>query len=74
MGSMASALNLMEEAKVAGAPGIGFGEEGEGYLRPALVKNEHRICQALRQIGKFMPDRQAENKEEDRVLLKLPAA
>jgi len=74
MGSMRFALDLMEKANVAVAPGIGFGEEGEGYLRLALVKNEHRICQALRQIGKFMRDRQAENKEENRVLLKLPAA
>lgn len=54
MGSMAFAVKLMEEANVAVAPGIGFGEEGEGYLRLALVENEHRIRQALRQMGKAM--------------------
>jgi len=54
MGSMAFAVKLMEEANVAVAPGIGFGEEGEGYLRLALVENEHRIRQALRQMGKVL--------------------
>jgi alanine-synthesizing transaminase len=54
MGSMSFAIKLMEEANVAVAPGIGFGEEGEGYLRLALVENEHRLRQALRQMGKFM--------------------
>jgi alanine-synthesizing transaminase len=53
MGSMAFAIKLMDEANVAVAPGIGFGEEGEGYLRLALVENEHRIRQALRQIGRI---------------------
>ena len=54
VGSMAFAIKLMEEANVAVSPGIGFGEEGEGYLRLALVENEHRLRQALRQIGKVM--------------------
>jgi len=54
MGSMEFAMQLLEHANVAVAPGIGFGEEGEGYLRLALVENEHRIRQAIRQIGKFM--------------------
>lgn len=54
MGSMAFAIKLMEEANVAVAPGIGFGEEGEGFLRLALVENEHRIRQALRQIGRVI--------------------
>jgi alanine-synthesizing transaminase len=74
MGSMRFALDLMEKANVAVAPGIGFGEEGEGYLRLALVENEHRIRQALRQMGKFMRERPAEDKAENRVLSKLPAA
>ena len=52
MGSMAFAIKLMEEANVAVSPGIGFGEEGEGYLRLALVENEHRLRQALRQMAK----------------------
>ena len=40
MGSMEFALRLMEEGNVAVAPGIGFGEEGEGYLRLALIHPE----------------------------------
>lgn len=55
MGSMEFALRLMEEGNVAVAPGIGFGEEGEGYLRLALVENEHRIRQALRQMRRALP-------------------
>ncbi len=43
-----------KEANVAVSPGIGFGEEGEGYLRLALVENEHRIRQAIRQIRKAL--------------------
>jgi alanine-synthesizing transaminase len=52
MGSMNVALKLLEEANVAVAPGIGFGEEGEGHLRIALVENEQRLAQAVRQIGR----------------------
>lgn len=45
---------LLKEAKVAVAPGVGFGEYGEGYVRFALVENEHRIRQAVRGIGRIM--------------------
>jgi alanine-synthesizing transaminase len=48
MGSLEFAKLLVEEAKVALSPGIGFGEYGEGYVRFALVENEQRIRQALR--------------------------
>ena len=48
--SMAFALELMDKANVAVAPGAGFSREGEGFLRLALVENEERIRQALRQI------------------------
>jgi len=41
---------LIEKAKVAVAPGVGFGEHGEGFVRFALVENEHRTRQALRNI------------------------
>jgi alanine-synthesizing transaminase len=54
MGSMAFSVQMMERANVALAPGIGFGEEGEGYVRLALVENEHRIRQALRQMKRAM--------------------
>ena len=56
MGSMQFSIEMMERANVALAPGIGFGEEGEGYLRLALVENEHRIRQAIRQMRRAMQD------------------
>jgi alanine-synthesizing transaminase len=54
MGSMDFALKLLEEAEVCVSPGIGFGDKGEGYLRLALVENELRIKQAVRQIKKAL--------------------
>ena len=56
MGSMEFAMQLMDKANVAVAPGIGFGEEGEGWLRLALVEDEHRIRQALRQMKRALPE------------------
>jgi alanine-synthesizing transaminase len=53
-GSIDFAMELMEYAEVAVAPGRGFGENGEGYLRLALVENEQRIRQAIRNIGRFV--------------------
>lgn len=53
LGSMEFSIRMMEEAEVAVSPGIAFGEEGEGYLRIALVENENRIRQAIRQIKKM---------------------
>lgn len=50
MNSLDFAFFLLKEAKVAVSPGIGFGEYGEGYVRFALVENEHRIRQAVRGI------------------------
>lgn len=54
MGSMKFALHMAEHANVTMAPGIGFGDEGEGYLRIALVENEHRIRQALKQMRRAL--------------------
>jgi alanine-synthesizing transaminase len=48
IGSLEFAKLLIQEAKVAVSPGIGFGDYGEGYVRFALVENEQRIRQALR--------------------------
>jgi len=45
-------MSLVEEAEVAMTPGAAFGPLGEGYVRMALVENEQRIRQALRQIGR----------------------
>jgi len=50
MGSVEFAKMLIDKAKVAISPGIGFGAHGEGFVRFALVENEHRIRQAVRGI------------------------
>ena len=50
MGSVEFSKLLLTEAKVAVSPGIGFGEHGEGFVRFALVENEHRIRQAIRGV------------------------
>jgi alanine-synthesizing transaminase len=54
MGSLEFSKFLMKEGGVAISPGIGFGESGEGYVRFALVENEHRIRQATRGIKKAL--------------------
>jgi alanine-synthesizing transaminase len=53
-GSMLFSKLLVEEAGVAVAPGVAFGEYGEGYVRIGLVENEHRIRQAARNVKKFL--------------------
>jgi len=54
MGSPAFSKLLLEKARVAVAPGVGFGEYGEGYLRFGLVENTQRIRQSLRSIRTFL--------------------
>ncbi|MEQ8443386.1 MAG: LL-diaminopimelate aminotransferase [Alphaproteobacteria bacterium] len=54
MGSLEFSKRLLKEACVAVAPGVGFGEYGEGYLRFGLVENTQRIRQALRGIKGFL--------------------
>jgi alanine-synthesizing transaminase len=54
LGSVEFAKRLMTEAHVAVAPGVGFGEEGEGFVRIALVENEQRIRQAARGVKQFL--------------------
>ena len=54
MGSIAFSKLLIEQAKVAVSPGVGFGEHGEGFLRFALVENRHRTRQAIRNIKAFL--------------------
>ncbi len=56
MGSIRFAVEMMNRANVAVAPGAGFGEEGEEYLRLALVENENRIRQALKQMKRSLND------------------
>ncbi len=54
LGSMEFSKRLLAEAGVAVAPGVGFGEEGEGFVRIALVENEQRIRQAARGVKAFL--------------------
>jgi alanine-synthesizing transaminase len=53
LGSLEFSKLLIEKADVAVAPGIGFGEHGDEYVRIAMVENEQRIRQAARCIRKF---------------------
>jgi alanine-synthesizing transaminase len=53
-GSIDYAMDLMEGANVAIAPGRAFGENGEDYMRIALVENEKRLRQAIRNISRFV--------------------
>jgi len=54
LSSLEFAKLLMQEALVAVSPGIGFGPLGEGYVRFALVENDHRIKQATKSIQQFL--------------------
>ncbi len=54
LGSLEFSKLLMAKAKVAVAPGIGFGEYGDGHVRIALVENQHRLRQAIRNIKHFL--------------------
>jgi alanine-synthesizing transaminase len=56
-GSIDYAMDLMEHAEVAIAPGRAFGENGEDYMRIALVENEQRLRQAIRNISRFVQQR-----------------
>ena len=54
MTSFEFAMKLLEEGDVVVSPGAGFGPAGEGFLRMALVENENRLRQAVRQIGRCL--------------------
>ncbi|MGJ7442239.1 aminotransferase class I/II-fold pyridoxal phosphate-dependent enzyme [Aquipuribacter sp. MA13-6] len=54
-GSIAFATRLVDDCDVATSPGVGFGPDGDGYVRFALIENEHRIGQAVRCIRKGLP-------------------
>jgi alanine-synthesizing transaminase len=53
-GTIDFAMDLIEYANVVVAPGRAFGENGEGFMRIALVENENRLKQAIRNIKKFV--------------------
>lgn len=52
-GSLEFSKKLLQEARVAVSPGVGFGEYGEGYVRFGLIENEHRTRQAIRNIKRM---------------------
>jgi alanine-synthesizing transaminase len=54
LGSVEFSKRLMENAEMAVAPGLGFGEYGDGFVRIGLVENEQRIRQAARNLKKFL--------------------
>jgi alanine-synthesizing transaminase len=54
LGSVEFAKRLMEGAEIAVAPGAGFGEYGDGFIRIGLVENEQRIRQAARNLKRFL--------------------
>jgi alanine-synthesizing transaminase len=55
MRSVEFASYLVKEAQVATAPGLGFGPGGDGHVRFALIENEQRIGQAIRNLRKALP-------------------
>ncbi|MBN2455380.1 MAG: aminotransferase class I/II-fold pyridoxal phosphate-dependent enzyme [Sedimentisphaerales bacterium] len=68
-GSIDFAMDLMENAEVAVAPGRAFGENGEDYMRIALVENEQRLRQAIRNISRYLrqkPIRKAKSAQKER--------
>jgi alanine-synthesizing transaminase len=54
LGSLEFSKQLLTCAKVAVAPGVGYGENGEGFVRIALVENEQRLRQAARNVKKYL--------------------
>ena len=59
MGSIEFAMKLLNEGGVAVSPGRGFGPEGEGFVRLAIVENSQRLRQAVRQIDKCLEGKEA---------------
>jgi alanine-synthesizing transaminase len=55
LGSIGFATQLVNDCDVATSPGVGFGPDGDGHVRFALIENEHRIAQAIRQIKRGLP-------------------
>ncbi len=54
MGRLEFSKQLLTHAEVAVAPGVGYGEDGEGYVRIAMVENEQRLRQAARNIRRYL--------------------
>ena len=54
LGSLEFSKQLLTQAKVAVAPGVGYGENGEGFVRIAMVENEQRLRQAARNVKRYL--------------------
>lgn len=54
LGSLEFSKQLLTHAEVAVAPGVGYGEDGEGYVRIAMVENEQRLRQAARNVKRYL--------------------
>ena len=63
-GTIDFCLRMMDEAEVALAPGRAFGEAGENYVRIALVENEHRLRQAMRNLERALNPRKPKEKRQ----------
>lgn len=66
MSTLDYSMDLLENAEIVVAPGRAFGENGEGYLRIAIVENEQRLRQAMKQIDRFVkakPKQRARSKK-----------
>jgi alanine-synthesizing transaminase len=55
MGSVEFCSFLVKEAEVALSPGVGFGPGGEGHVRFAMIENEQRVNQAVRNLKRALP-------------------
>jgi alanine-synthesizing transaminase len=56
LGSIEFATRLVTECDVATSPGVGFGPDGDEFVRFALIENEQRVAQAVRQIKRGLPE------------------
>jgi alanine-synthesizing transaminase len=63
-GTIDFCLRMMDQAEVALAPGRAFGENGEGYVRIALVENDQRLKQAMRNLDRALNPRKPKPKRE----------
>ena len=54
LGSLEFSKQLLANAHVAVAPGVGYGENGEGFVRIAMVENEQRLRQAARNVKRYL--------------------
>jgi alanine-synthesizing transaminase len=65
LGSLEFSKKLLDEAKVAVSPGIGFGEYGDDHVRFSLIENEHRTRQAIRGLRDMLRRDRAREAEQD---------